>query len=114
MLTRLRHDGRQFGWPGLRQSQALHILTVDRLARSGTGRPTPLGRAWARQLDLVDLVRGDPLGHWDGGYTHVRGFIDLHQEFTHRIFEAMDTRKIATKSASEDCNVFQFPYQTGR
>lgn len=76
-----------------RQSQAALIATVDHLAHGSDGAPRRLGRFWALQLDVAALAPIDFARAIDEAYDHAQRLLSLHEQFVHRLYEAVDTRR---------------------
>jgi len=97
-----------------RNSQALVIAVTDRLARNGeTGDPRAIGRLWVAQLNLAEIVLGEPVALAEEGYQHVQRLVELHREFAHRLFEAFDTRDLLTDPSPAASNVIQMTPRLG-
>jgi len=94
-LATLGRTGQRLTLRTARQSQALVIVAVDRLARnSETEHPRPLGRLWSLQLDLAGIVLGEPAHVVDSAYVQLQRLVALHREFAHRLLEAIDAREL--------------------
>jgi hypothetical protein len=110
----LLRRGRELTLLAARNSQALVIVVTDRAARNAeTGDARVIGRLWAFQLNVAELVIGEPVSIADEGYQHVQRLVELHREFAHRLFEAFDTRDLLTSSGPATSNVIQMPSRLG-
>lgn len=97
-----------------RNSQTLVLVVTDRIARnSDTSEARVIGRIWAAQLNLAELVIDEPVGLADEAYEHVQKVVDLHREFVHRLFEAFDTRDLLDCPRGPESNVIQMPSRLG-
>jgi hypothetical protein len=113
-LDGLLSRGRALSLLTARNSQALVIVMTDRLARKAeTGDPRAIGRLWAVQLNLAEILVGEPVSTADEAYRHVQKLVELHREFAHRLFEAFDTRDLLTASDPAESNVIQMPSRLG-
>lgn len=102
-LTTLVRESERINIRAARLSQALVIACVSRVAGTAApDRPGLVGRVARRQLDLVTTVVGDPDDLVDSLYVHAQRLIALHQEFAHRVFDAMgaDDRPAASREAA--------------
>lgn len=89
-----------------RNSQAFVLVVADRIARNPvTGDARVIGRIWAAQLNLAEVVIDEPVGLADEAYQHWHKMVDLHREFVHRLFEACDTRDLLAAPGGADSNV---------
>jgi hypothetical protein len=112
--TRFLHQGERLTLRTARQTQALVIAAVDRLARnSETRSPRPLGRIWGAQLDLAGILVGEPVDLVDNLYGHARRLVELHQEFVHRTFEALDVRELPGDSRDAGADVILLSSRLG-
>lgn len=97
-----------------RQSQALVIVLVERLARDGeTQQPRPLGRLWRAQLDLAERVLGEPTRVVDAPYAYWQQLLALHREFASRLFEAIDARELPVPGRQLASNVVPLVRRSG-
>ncbi len=99
-LAKLIRQGERTTLNLARTSQALVIAGVDRFARSESGRPRILGRLWGVQLDVAGALSDEPARLIDGAYAQAQQLLMLHQEFAHRVLEAMDARELPIKQMS--------------
>jgi hypothetical protein len=93
-----------------RQSQAVVVEAVDRLARARTSNePRLAGRLWTLQLRAGALLGEEPRQVLDDAYGLAEKLIGLHRQFAQRLLEAMDTRPdpvdAAAASPSASSNV---------
>jgi hypothetical protein len=112
-LVGLLRRGQALSLATARNSQALVIVAVDRVARKPASGATPIGRVWAAQLNVAGILVGEPLTLADEGYQHVQRLVELHREFAQRLFEAFDTRDLLTASNPATSNVIQMPSRFG-
>jgi hypothetical protein len=109
----LIRQGRALTLRTARNSQALVLVATDRMARNAdTGNARALGRLWAVQLNLAELVFDEPVSLADEAYLHLQSLVDLHREFAHRLFEALDTRDLLTGPGPAS-NVIKMPSRLG-
>ena len=75
----------------VRSSQALVIAGLSRVVHAGPARGRKiLSGAAEAQLDVIADLVGDPDRFVDSVYAHAQQLVALHQEFIHRVLEAVD------------------------
>lgn len=94
LLSRGERDLSEAAVTVARQSQALAVECVDRVARTFPHRdPTPLGRLWSWQLWATSALAKEPSALVDDAYALSERLLALHRQFAQRLFEAIDTRQ---------------------
>jgi hypothetical protein len=113
-LVELLRRGQTLSLVAARNSQALVIGMADRVARNAeSGDPRAIGRLWAAQLNVAGILLGEPVSLADEGYQHVQKLVELHREFAHRLFEAVDTRDLLTVAEPVASNVISMRSRLG-
>lgn len=73
-----------------RTAQAGVIASFDRITGAGAGEFKPLGWVAGTQLELLALIVADPAQAIDRQYRFAARLLELHREFTQRVFEVVE------------------------
>jgi hypothetical protein len=73
-----------------RSSQALVIASLDRAVSIRDSRSSVIPGFIKRPLEATMLLARDPARYVDDGYDRLERLLQLHREFTQRLFEVVD------------------------